>query len=482
MGGRPTDSQEPIVDDKGLREKVLAFIRRTGMLSGVKKVCIALSGGPDSTALLHLLYELKEELAISVCVCHVNHSLRGSESDNEENFCRRLAEKLSIPFYLTKVNVKKYRSVNGGSIQSAARELRYLVFNRLAKREVIDAVAIAHTADDNAETLFMNFLRGAGPQGLAGISPIRKNFGHKDARFVRPLIETVKEEILKYLNENGIDYVTDSSNTDHKYLRNRLRGVLLPIIKKDFNPSINDTLQKSAEIFGDIHDFMAQTAQGAIEEILVENVGEGIAFGCAGFKKLPPALQREVIRLAAQSARKNLLGISFKNFESLRKLALSDTGGNFSVRGLNAACAHGIFYLKNAPFKRTRDFEYPLPERGKVLIDEIGAAVSVDKAERPLPPFDPAFETVYMDRKAMPPNAVLRNRREGDVFHPVGAPGSRKLKEFFIDKKVPRWERSSVLVLAVNSEALWVAGYRISEKAIVKPDTERIARLRIYSE
>ncbi len=436
-------------------------------------VCAAVSGGPDSTALLLLLHELRTRLGISVAALHINHGLRDAESEEDARFCKELCGRLGIPYYEQRIQLDRYMDAAGGSVQSAARDLRYLIFRRTVERGRANVIATAHTADDVAETFLLNLLRGAGPRGLSGLPKTR------GAHVVRPLTGVRKADLLAWLEGIGQPYRIDSSNFANKYARNRVRNLLIPYLEQGYNPAVRAALLKTATIFHDAQEFLAATAKETTAAISTPLPEGGLSFPCALFAPLPVALQREVIRRTLGSARKHLLGITFDHLENLRRLAAGDMPhGEISLKGIRARAAHGIFYCVRAPLA-IPPFAYPLPPAGNIPIAETGAAIGVEITDRPPHSYDPACATVYIDAAMLPPGVEIRNRRAGDIFAPLGAPGTRKLKKFFIDVKIPRWERDGIPLLAAGNEVLWIAGVRLSERVKITPRTKRILKLQL---
>ncbi len=457
-----------------IRAGFLETVRRHSMLTPGDSICVAISGGPDSTALLELFASLKDELGIELSACHINHRLRGKESDDDAGFAASLCEKLSIPLQVTAVDVKKYRALTGGSIQTAARELRYLVFKRIIRTGAADKIATAHTADDDTETVLINFLKGSGPRGLIGIPPVREQL------FIRPFIDIGKNEILEYLDRAGIAYREDSSNADVKYLRNAVRKNLLPVIKKEFNPGIRGTLRRSAEMFNDIQNFLSNLAEKEVDKISAPlKEGRGLKIDCPMFKSVDKAIQREIIKVVVDRVRKGGAPLTFDHVERMRGLACGDArAGELSLPGITASVSHGKFYLSRQRYSPTRKFSYRWQSARPILIKELDCKVTTAMVK---PPRDLAGNgsTVYLDPDSVPPDALFRNRNEGDRFRPLGGSGTQKLKQFFIDKKIPRWERDGVLLLASGSNVLWVAGYRLSEEVRVAKITKNVLRLRL---
>jgi tRNA(Ile)-lysidine synthase len=456
-------------------DKLLDHITRHRLTEPGETICVAASGGPDSTALLTALFALKDNLKINLSVCHVNHGLRGAESDGDMYFVQKLAKSLSIPCVTARVDVKKHQLAVGGSVQSSARELRYLAFDRILRKKAADKIATAHTADDNAETVLLNLVRGSGTAGLSGI-PRQRN-----KTIIRPLLGLRKAELMAYLDANGTAHRIDVSNESDKYARNRIRHNLVPLLEKDFNPAIVESLCKTAEIMSETRDFIEQQA-GVIFLDVAKKTGEnGFSINRAYMAPLHPALQREIIRIALTVLGRGLADISFEHTENIRRLALNSRDGEETLlHRVRISVAHGVVYFLRSPSARPAEFSHPFPKLGSVSLKETGCTVTVDDVDAPPAEFDPAYNTVYLDADAVPKEAVLRNRRDGDIFQPIGAPGHMKLKKFLIGRQIPRWERDSLTLLAGANEILWVAGSRISERVRITPATKRLLKISLH--
>ena len=460
-----------------IRSRFLETVRQHCMIMPGDRLCVAVSGGPDSTALLHLLDFLKDELEIELSACHINHQLRGEESDGDERFVKELCGRLSIPCRVTAVNVKKYRSLTGGSIQTAARELRYLVFKRIIRIGASDKIAMAHTADDDTETLLINFLRGSGPQGLIGIPPVRERL------FIRPFIDIGKTQILGYLNQAEVSFREDSSNSDVKYLRNAVRKKLIPVIEKEFNPGLRGTLKRSAEMFNDIQSYLSNQAKEAVNKIASPlKDGRGIKINCSEFASIDKALQREIIKTVVSRVRKGSASPPFLHIESMRKLACGNPpGGEVLLPGIMASVSHGEFYLSRQRQSPTAKFSYRWHGEKPVVIKELNCKVTMKKVPLQTKMIGNG-NSVYLDGDGVPDDAEFRNRNDGDRFRPLGGSGTQKLKQYFIDKKIVRWERDSILLLASGSDVLWVSGHRLSEKVRVGKNTKNVLKLDVEYE
>jgi len=451
---------------------ILPIIRRFSMAEKDETVCVAVSGGPDSTALLFLLNDVREELGVSLSACHLNHCLRGGESDRDEEFVRKLADRLSIPIKVKAVNVAEKKKSGRGSTQSVARELRYAFFNKLLDEGFAQKIAVGHTADDSAETVLMNFLRGSGAQGLAGIPPIRGK------RIIRPLIETPRQEILTYLAEKGLEYRIDSSNKSSSYLRNRVRNELIPQLEREYNPALRENLLRLSSIMKDIQIFLSSTAKKEFNS-LAADTGDGVQIGAAGLLSLSTALQREVLRLAIEKLKGNSLGVSFDHMEDLRRLIIRGKSGELDLPGMKICLSEGEVRLSAADSPEPSPFSYGFTCNSIVYIAETALHIESKKVSKDERSVDKSCKTVFVDADRLPTDTVIRSRREGDRFHPLGGVGSKKLKKFLIDAGIPRWQRDRLPLLASGSDILWIAGVRLSDRIKIRPETESVLRLEL---
>ncbi|MBI3795047.1 MAG: tRNA lysidine(34) synthetase TilS [Nitrospinae bacterium] len=452
--------------------KLLNDAVRRGLFKNGEKVCVAASGGPDSTALLTSLAELRGELKISVSACHVNHNLRGAESNGDMEFVKALAHRLSIQCFITTLHIENYRKAVGGSVQSCARELRYLAFRRLVRKKLADKVVTAHTADDNAETLLLNLIRGSGLSGLAGIPRVREEI------YVRPFLGFRKSEIIAHLKETGTSFREDSSNDSMKYARNKVRGVLLPMLTEEFNTDVVGTLCNTAEIFGEIRDYLTCSANSAFAESANNGKNGEVSISRAYFSSLHIAVQREVLRTAVAKLGRGLANVSFEQIENVRSSVVGNAGGtNHHLGGITVRTDNANILLCKFSDSNRDDFSVPFQKSGKVTVGAVDCSVSVNDVPIRPDSLDSGAAAALMDADSIPENAVWRNRREGDIFWPLGSSGSMKLKKFLIDKKIPRWKRDSLLLLASGDNVLWIAGHRISESVKIKKGTANFIKL-----
>ena len=432
-------------------------------------VLVGVSGGPDSTALLHALHALRRALRCRLRACHVHHGLRGREADADARQARALARSLRIPFTEHRVEVRAHARTHGLSIETAARQLRYGVLSDVADRVGATRIATGHNADDQAETVLLNIVRGAGPAGVAGIPPVRGNL-------VRPLIGVTRAEVEQYCHAQGLSYRLDRSNLDTQHTRNRIRLEILPMLRQ-VQPQVDSALRRLAAILREENEYISEQARQALREIGSQRPGEiGLARGRVG--SLPRALQRRVLRAAIAVLKGDELDLPLERIDAIAALAVSGRTGSVVELpdGLVAELTYGELTIKPAAAKPDASAgEWPLPVPGRVSIPELGVEISAARSRARRPPSDPDMALLDAGSTAVP--LTVRTWRKGDRFTPLGVRGSVKLHDFFINAKVPRAERESVPIVTSGGVILWVAGHRIDDHYKVTGKTTRTIRL-----
>lgn len=305
--------------DGGLLKAVLETARRTKMFPRGAKVLAAVSGGPDSTAMLSALVRLKDRLGIGeIGVAHVNHGLRGGASDRDAAFAEELARKEGLAFFLEKTSASDLAAENGLCLEEAGRTARYDFFGRVCAEERFSRVAVAHTADDNAETVLMFLLRGAAGTGLSGIPAIRGNI-------VRPFLEATRKDVLDFLKDQNLPFVTDESNSDPSFMRNRIRGELLPLLEKDYNPAVVAALNRLADVLGAEESFWEGFISRRMTLMGVSPKDAEISFSAAELKAEHPAVRRRLVRAAIERAKGDLRRIGLVHVEDVLSLKTGKT-------------------------------------------------------------------------------------------------------------------------------------------------------------
>ncbi len=459
-------------------------IERHEMLRPGDLVLVAVSGGPDSTALLALLRGLAPEMRLDLHVAHLDHGWRGSGSAKDAEFVRRMALRYGLPVTVGRVQPSAWSGQDRkqSSREAKAREIRRNFLLETARQIGARRVALGHTRDDQAESFLLRLLRGSGARGLAGTFPV------VDGILIRPLIELRRQDLVAYLRENRLRYRRDPTNRDISLTRNRIRHKLLPLLEKQFNPAVVDALAQAAELLRD-EDAHLDGAAEAEYRARSSARGNGVAFRAAALLELPIALRRRVLRLALAAVHGDLRRIEMGHVEqSLRLLepprgrrsvslpdGLSRESGPVPVAGDGSAPREALCPVPG---------EVPLLGFGFKLRATIlpreneGAPGGNDLAPSgilPRPDLRQAGrDTAYLDADLLPDPLLIRPRRPGDRFVPLGAPGSRKVKAFLIDRKVPVDERGLIPLVLSGERIAWVVGHAIDDRFKVTEATRRI--------
>ncbi|MDD6483215.1 MAG: tRNA lysidine(34) synthetase TilS [Clostridiales bacterium] len=418
-----------------MKDIITTTVSKKNLLTPGDSVLVALSGGADSTALLHSLFTMSKELGIKVFAAHVNHCIRGEEADRDEGFCLDLCAGLGIECYVKKADVRGIAKEKGISEELAGRQVRYAFFEELCEKYGISKIATAHNKNDNAETILMNFMRGSALSGLCGIP-------YKRGRIIRPLLDVTRERIEDYCCENGLRYMTDSTNSGREYTRNKVRLDLIPYIVREFNPSFVNTVTKNAALIYETEEYVNGEAEGLFS-------GE-----CADINTLmtsPLPVRRRAIYKMVQNVcgGADLLSGYTDDILSLAEKNKSGTALDLPS-GCEAAVEYGKLYIRKKP-KKIPDFEYELELGKELYIPEAGMKILITETDR---------DEGNCFSPEMPCKITVRNRRNGDVFFPEGMRGRKKVKDYFIDEKIPKAVRARTGILTFDGEIGYIIGKR----------------------
>lgn len=450
-------------------EKIKATIAGHSMLSGGETVLIGLSGGPDSVCLLHVLHRLREEFDLKLHALYIDHGLRPEETPAELEFCRTLCKGLAVPFASRVVDVKAYAKGHGMNKQEAARELRYRVFDEVLQETRAARIALGHTADDQVETFLMRFFRGSGPKGLSGIPPVR-------GEIIRPLIGTERREIEGFLDEHRISYIVDSSNLGQDYLRNRIRQVLMPELRK-INPSLTMTVTRTMEILREEEQYFDLVVTKTLMRLISRKTEDRIELFLAPLETLDKVILRRVLRRAISETR-GLRGLEFVHIEEIIGLARDGKPGDrvHLPKGLRAIRGYATLEITAEAPRRVASHQLPVP--GEAVLKEVGAVVRASVYAEAGDLGDGKTVAV-LDAGKTGAALVVRARDKGDFFYPLGFGKRKKLQDLFVDMKVPRDERDAVPIIFSGDDIVWVAGYRPDERFRVTGETRSFLRLEL---
>ncbi len=451
--------------------KIRETILRHGLLKGGERVLVGVSGGPDSMALLHGLWELRREWRLELCAAYLDHGLR-AEAAVEQSFVRERAAALGLPFMTGKTEVRALREKTRLPLQEAAREARYDFFRKAAAEFSAGKVALGHTADDQAESVLMRLLRGAGTRGLAGIPPMR------DERIIRPLIETWRREIDAYLEERRIPFRQDASNRSLRFLRNRIRHELIPILET-YNPRIREILLKTADQFRQEEEWLRKIEVDNFSAVGQERENGGVEIKIPLLEDLPAALRLRIFRRAVETVAGHLRGFAFSHFLAIEKLSRNPKPHK-KLRlphGIGVSRSYGALIF-SAGGESAAGFEHRVFGPGILEIPEIGRRLRFALGERTGgETFAGAPDVVLLEADRVGFPLTVRSYRPGDRFQPLGMKGEKKLKDFFIDRKIPLEQRRRIPLLYHEGQLLWVAGMRPDHRFRLRTESRRILRV-----
>ena len=429
--------------------KVERFIQRHGLLTGKRLVLVGLSGGADSVALLGVLVRL----GYPCRALHCNFHLRGAESDRDEVFARQFADSLGVPFLKVDFDTRGYAAIHQESIEMAARSLRYRWFEEQRQAFNAEAIAVAHHRDDSVETLLMNLLRGSGIRGLGGIRP-------RNGQVVRPLLAVSRAEIEEWLQTQGWDYVTDSSNLSDAYTRNFIRLRVLPLLEQ-LNPAARETIARSAAHLSAAEQLYAYTVEEARKAVFI--TADSLSIEALMRYPSPETLLYEWLRplgfsrIVVGELFESLTGLSGKQFYSATHQVLKDRDRLY-IAPLQEPSAWQPIEIPVA----TGELTQPLH-----LSFQLMERTSDFQLER-------ASDTAYFDAEKLPGRLTLRLPQTGDWFVPFGMRGRKKLSDFFADQKMNRWEKLRQPLLCAGESIVWVVGRRADDRFRVGEETKMI--------
>ncbi len=442
---------------------VKRVIKRYGLLKNGDCVVAAVSGGCDSSVLLDVLCSLSTEMKLKITVCHINHNLRGAESDSDEAFVRALCSKYGVPIKVLSANVAEYAAEKHLSTEEAGRKLRYEFFEQCANEMSTDAViATAHSLSDCEETYIFNSARGASLSGICGIPP-------KRGRIVRPLIEFSREQIEAYAFEHGVGYVTDSTNLTDEYTRNKIRHSVIPVMK-EINPSFDKAFLRLMRNLSDTRDFVDEEAKTLLEKAKTEK-----GYSCMLIEKAAPAVKTRAVAMLLEE-----MGFELDNERTLR--ICEKLGMDFKEelsKDSYFVSENSLITKKEKPKGSEGIFEKPLTVGEIPLNGEKTAKIRILTVEE--------FKNSYnvnglslkdtFDFDKIIGKAVLRSRKEGDRADIHG--GTKTLKKLFIEEKIPAERRNSVLVISDDEGVLWVEGLGANKRARLSEGTKTALAVKI---
>ncbi len=500
---------------ESLEQRVLHFIREHHLVSSQSCLLVAVSGGPDSVCLLHILVKLKEEMGIRLHVAHLNHQLRGAEAEADARYVSNLARRLGISATIDHRDVKAHQKDKHLSLEEAAREVRYTFLAQVAEAIGASQAAVGHTMDDHIETILMHLVRGTGTRGLRGLRPRAEwQSSGSSLTIIRPLLPVSREETTGYCHHHQLRPRIDASNLSLSPLRNRIRHQLLPLLKS-YNPQVTEALLRTAEIASDDLAFMDKEGSQLWAEIALRQENT-IILDKKRLLELPSALKRHLLRMSIEKLLGNVKDIEMRHIEEIMDALTKPAGKKLSLPGgLTFSVEYNSYLIGQdpsalSPFP-TLGGELPLKLPGKTMLpgwrveatiippeamkDDAGGYIEGSlKGRSPSKTYispSPLKErgtkgvrlinnlfTAYFDRDKTGDKITVRSRKTGDRFQPLGMSQPKKLNEFMIDAKIPQAWRGRIPLVCSPHHILWVVGWRIDDRVKVTEDTKQVLRLK----
>lgn len=456
-----------------MKDKVKKYIYENNLLNKGERVLVALSGGPDSVCLLHILYSLKEELQIDLGAMHINHMLRGEEAKEDSIYTKNLCDKLGIKYYVREINIEKIAKERGISSETCGREERYKAFAEVCNLDGFQKTAVAHNANDQAETVLMRMMRGTGLEGLTGIK------AEREGGIIRPILCLNRDEIERYCEEKGLNPRIDKSNYERVYNRNKVRLDILPYMRENFNEDIINALNRMAMLLQKDNEFIDEYCRRKYDEYCIFNK-DSITINKNLFIKEKEAIFTRIIKMAFKN-----IGESYQNFEmkhiyEIANLIDKNTGKQVHLtNNIIAENLYGDILLKKKVSEIKEEYEVRV-EKGniptsvefgqyKVFFEIINKKNNIE--------FSNNYLIKCFDYDKIEESIFIRNRKSGDKMVPLGMKGSKKIKDILMDLKVPRQQRDYIPVVCFDDKISWLVGLRTSQEFKITKDTKIILKI-----
>ena len=456
-------------------DKVIEYIKENEIIKQGDKILVALSGGPDSVCLLHILHRLKEPFNLKLGAIHINHMLRGEEADNDEKYIIKLCDELGINHYVKRIDIEYVARDTNVSLEVAGRNERYKAFEEIKEKYEYNKIAVAHNANDQAETVLMRIMRGTGLEGLTGIKAKRAD------GIIRPILCLNREEIEEYCEKNNLNPRIDASNYERIYSRNKVRLDILPYMKENFNKDIIDTLNRMTLLLQKDNEFIEEYSNKCYN-IYCENYGEKIKVSKNLFEKeMDSIITRVLIRVFKE------ISNSYQNFEmkhiyEVVNLAKKSTGKKLNLTNkIICENLYGdiIFSKEDKPKEKIEDNEVKINKDdifNKVIFDDYTIRFEVVENKNKVE-FSKNNLIKLFDYDNIEKEIIMRYRKDGDKITPLGMNGSKKLKDIFIDLKIPREKRDTIPIVCFDDNISWVVGYKTSQLFKVTKNTNKILKI-----
>jgi tRNA(Ile)-lysidine synthase len=459
-------------------KKVMSYIKDNKLINSGDRILVALSGGPDSVCLLNILFGLKKELNIEIGAAHINHLLRGEDAYKDEEYVIKICEEIGVPCFVTRVDINNYSKEHKLSSEMAGRQVRYDFFEEIVKKEGFNKVATAHNANDQAETILFRLMRGTGLEGLGGIKASRDN------KIIRPILCLSRQEVEDYVEMKGLKPRIDKTNFEKVYNRNKIRLDILPYMKENFNEDIIHTLNRMSILLQKDNEFLEKIAINSYNKYCIEAedyfiIKEGI------FKEEEPITNRVLRHILVKYSKSNY-DFEMKHINEVFSLSKKGSGKIVDLpNGIYAENIYGDIYIKNKKNKyvigsHEEKVSINKIEINKQIVDygqfEIEFSV-IDNDQKNAENLNQDNSIQCFDFDKINDNILIRKRIDGDKMIPLGMKGNKKLKDIFIDMKIPKDERGIIPILCFDEKIAWIIGIRTSEEYKVTNQSRNILKV-----
>ena len=452
--------------------KVIETIKKFNMLNNGENIVVGLSGGADSCALTHILTRLSGKMDLHITAVHINHGIRGEEAERDERSAEEFCRRLNIEFIAYHCDIPSEAAKRGIGEEEAGRLVRYEKFYETAEKKNGAKTAVAHNMNDKAETLIMNLCRGAGMKGLAGIKPV-------GGSIIRPLIFCTRDEIEKYCDDNNIEYCTDSTNLQNEYTRNKIRNILLPWLSENINPAAGMNMANASELLREEEEYLESKAQEQYKKLLKDSGDGFVSLNADGLASEHGVIRRRVLRIALRSLRPDMRDFGRKHTESAEDILMGDTGRRISLPGgITVSKGYGLI---NILYDREKQgaFCYDIEPGKKYFIKETESYVLLSLNEEKNIKNAVNICTKKIDYDKIKDKIQLRTRQTGDFIAIKN--GRKKIKDIFIDDKIPSDKRDSYPMLVCGKSVI-IVGNRLGTDYYVGQDTKNILYIYIWEE
>lgn len=460
-----------------VENKVIETLIREKMIDKNDKIIVALSGGPDSVCLLHVLCSLREKYGLTIYAAHLNHQIRGKFAHRDALYAMDLSTKLGVRCFIKSMDVPFYAKENKLTLEEAARIIRYDMLFELKEELGADKIAVAHNLDDQAETVMMRIMRGTGLNGLKGMEYRRPD------GIIRPLMDVLKKDIEKYCEEHLLEPRIDHTNLEDEYTRNKIRIHLLPYIQNEYASNIKEILSRMANSLREDSAFIEDFAEEKFQTIACILDDDTVRIDLELLELENISIVKRIVRNAYKTLEGSYNGLETVHLDDVMELIQNQkTEAKINLpKGIIADKKSNYLYITRKEIKiAPLEYEVEIPMNKAIVLEELGIKVEAHRISKEKSKmFSTGANVKSFDIDKISGKLVIRNRRNGDKIKPLGLGGTKKIKDILIDSKVPLENRNSIPIICDDEKILWLVGHCISEEAKISESTDEVIRISI---